>query len=129
MGNNRYVLNDEMWIQLLKLVQVVVDSWIVEFYDPPVRAGAIASSSDMLKLAPNLDPSSVDPALLKLRHTRDLHTRRSLCLGKHVSILKGPRKGYRGTVVKVSRDDAFIVELEVIGQHCSVQWADLGLVW
>lgn len=50
-------------------------------------------------------------------------------MGKYVSILKGPRKGYRGIVTTDSRDDTFIVKLDIVGQECTVRWADLALIW
>lgn len=72
---------------------------------------------------------SIDSSLSRFGRTEDPPTQRSCCIGKHVSIIRGPWKSYRGRVISTSRDDAFLVELEIVGRFCVVRRADLALVW
>ncbi|EPS96450.1 hypothetical protein FOMPIDRAFT_1053246 [Fomitopsis schrenkii] len=53
----------------------------------------------------------------------DLHMHNSVCIGKTVSILRGPWKSYRGRVVCASRHDAFLVELEIVGKDQDQDWS------
>lgn len=67
--------------------------------------------------------------LLTVLLVLDPHLHNSVCIGKAMSILRGPWKLYRDWVVCVLRHDAFFVELEIISWFCIIHWAHLALVW
>ncbi|TFY59017.1 hypothetical protein EVJ58_g6047 [Rhodofomes roseus] len=77
-----------------------------------------------------MDAQLVVFSLLAIRTTSDLRACRELCISKHVSIIKGPHKSYKGLVKSSSTNDLFVIELDALRRsYCTVQWKHLALVW
>lgn len=86
--------------------------------------------SDHLALVPNLDAAHVDPLLLTIHKLSDLHTRCELCIGKHMSIIQGPYKGYECRIIQSSKDVHLEVEIFPLGGCKAIMAAtELALIW
>ncbi|KAH9836676.1 uncharacterized protein C8Q71DRAFT_857898 [Rhodofomes roseus] len=131
-GTVTAVFDKEITILSLSYAEeLTIDARLVAFCEPLVCAAkAPPSLSDHLILAPNLNPTSIDPALLAIRTTSDLRARRDLCISKRVSIIKGPHKSYKGLVKSSSTNNLFVIELDALRcLYCTVQWKHLALIW
>ena len=109
--------------------QVRVDSCFVRSYEPGfavVKPGQ--AHSDSLRLAPNLDPSIVEPSLLELQHISDLRETRDSCVGKSVMITGGIWKSYIGTIKTTGGPGQFLVQLYLPLRKVLIRYQDLALI-
>lgn len=102
---------------------------IIHFYSIPQHRAVHEQKNEKLSIAPNLDPSTVDPGLLPIQTVSDLRVRHDACIGKLVQIVRGPFKSYRGIVKCRGREDHFVVQMDAPrGMEMSFAQADLVLV-